>query len=83
MLVEACNKLEKSGKKVIKTCYYLQAGVDNSVAKEELNLLLDFLKGLAPKISTNGLFDINRKLFSIIFTATTSYLILILQFRNV
>lgn len=82
VLVRACDKLERCGEDIVQTCYMLQENIGKSNVSDELMLLVEYLKALAPKISASGLFYINRKLFSSFFAVTTSYIIIILQFRN-
>lgn len=81
ILVRSCDILEKSGDEVIHTCYMLLENIDESISIELL-LLVKYLKATSPKISASGLFYINRKLLSSFFTVTTTYIIIILEFRN-
>lgn len=80
--VIACDKLECCGEEIIQSCYVLQENISEPFIKNEFSMLVEYLKALAPKVSAFGLFYINRRLFSAFFAVTTSYVIIILQFRN-
>lgn len=80
--VMACDKLECCGEEIVHNCYVLQQNISEPFIKNELMMLAEYLKALAPKVSASGLFYINRRLFSSFFAVTTSYVIIILQFRN-
>lgn len=82
VLVAAGDKLEKSGQDMIQTCYVLQENIGKSNVSDELMLLVKYMEALAPKISASGIFFVNRKLLPSFFALATSYVIVILQFRN-
>lgn len=82
ILVMAGDSLENSGNNIIRTCYVLQENIGKSFVTDELELLVGYLKALAPRISASGLFCVNRRIFSSFFAITTSYIVIILQFRR-
>ncbi|KAG5889413.1 hypothetical protein JTB14_032747 [Gonioctena quinquepunctata] len=81
-LIMACDRVEKSGDELIDACFLLQEGMDKSDIGDELSFLIQHLQALKPKFSAAGLFYVNRKVLSTLLTFTTSYVIVILQFRN-
>lgn len=82
VLVRACDKLEKTGEDIVQCCYVLQENIEKSFVRDELILLVEYFKALAPKISAWEICYFNRRLFATLFSVTTSYIIIILQFRN-
>ncbi|CAH1160195.1 unnamed protein product [Phaedon cochleariae] len=79
--IMSCDKLEKSGLKVLETCHYLQTTVEDDFARKELANLADFIKALLPTISAAGFFKINQRLLPAFLSALTSYVIIIIQFE--
>lgn len=82
ILVGACDKIEKCGEDMIQAVFSLQdKQVDSDVRRESL-FLVGYLRALAPKITASGLFYINRGILISIFSISTNYVIIVLQFRN-
>lgn len=79
-----CDKLEETGQDIVRTCYVLQEydDVEQSIRRKELVLLSKFFRKLAPKISACGYFSVNKNVLSGLFSAVTSYAIIITQFRQ-
>lgn len=82
LLIGACDRIEESGKRIIRNCYAIQKNFAKSWISDELTLLVEYMKALAPKISACGLIDVNRKLYLSFFSVTITYIIVILQFRR-
>ncbi|KAJ8926357.1 hypothetical protein NQ314_021286 [Rhamnusium bicolor] len=80
-IVMSCDGIEKSGRNVTKTCYRLQRGMSRCVLRKELLALAQFTKTLNPKFTAAGFYTINQKVLAAIFSAVTTYLIIVIQFN--
>lgn len=80
--MKAGDDIESIAQEIIQTCYLHLETIPKSTASDEILLLLEYLKPLAPRISAGGLFDVNKKLIYGFFSISTSYFILLIQFRN-
>lgn len=77
----SCDRVEKSGRKVTTTSYQKLLDLETSALKEELSLLAESTKQLAPKISAAGFFTLNQALLVSMFSSATTYVIIIIQFN--
>ncbi|XP_023310340.1 uncharacterized protein LOC108909359 [Anoplophora glabripennis] len=82
-IVMSCDRVERCGQDIVRTCYKLQGQVDKGPLRDELVLLTRYVEGLAPKISAWGFFQVNQRLLCGLFATFATYLIIILQFRKV
>lgn len=77
----SCDGVEQSGKKIVKTCFMYHDVMEKPSVKDELVLFVKFVKELAPTFSAAGFFQINQSVISTLFSAVTTYLIIIIQFN--
>ncbi|KAG5895102.1 hypothetical protein JTB14_036377 [Gonioctena quinquepunctata] len=80
IMVMSCDSLEKSGQKMIKTCYALHLKLENGNIKEQMLLLAEYMEEWRPILSAGGFYALNRKCLLKIFSSFVTYLFVILQF---
>lgn len=76
-----CDGVERSGRNVVKTCFLHQELLEKPSCKDELMLFARIIKELAPTFSAAGFFPVNQGVLSTLFSAVTTYLIIIIQFN--
>ncbi|KAJ8917988.1 hypothetical protein NQ315_011441 [Exocentrus adspersus] len=80
-IVMSCDGVEQSGKRIAKTCFLYQEVLEKPSFKEELVLFSRFATELAPSFTAAGFFQINQPVLATLFSAVTTYLIIIIQFN--
>ncbi|XP_074035664.1 uncharacterized protein [Leptinotarsa decemlineata] len=83
ILVMACESVEQSGKRIVKTCYSIHESVENTLVRQQLELLVQYAEQWKPRFSAGGFYDINQSCLSSIFSAIITYLVIIIQFNMV
>nr|APC94333.1 gustatory receptor 3 [Pyrrhalta aenescens] len=83
VLAMACDAVEKSGKRVIKTCYLFVEELKDAAKKEQLRLLARYAEQWCPVFSAAGFYDINQSCLTSIFSAILTYFVIIIQFNMV
>ncbi|KAJ8947993.1 hypothetical protein NQ314_008509 [Rhamnusium bicolor] len=77
-----CDLTVRESQKVIKICYNLnQKEILSSEERQELRNLINQVKINIPKFTAAGFFEIGRTTLFSFFGATTTYLIVIIQFH--
>ncbi|CAG9812395.1 unnamed protein product [Phaedon cochleariae] len=83
VMIMSCDSTEKSGQKIIKTCFHLHDHVENFTVKEKLLMLANYVKQWKPVFSAAGFYDIHQTTLSSIFSAFITYSVIIIQFNMV
>lgn len=83
VIVISCDITLQKANEIVEICYDLQETLPTySKEREEVFKLLEFVMSRKPKYSAADFFVVNRKtLFSVLYVATT-YIIVIIQFRE-
>lgn len=82
VVIIACDKLEQCGEEIIHNCFILQVNISHPFINNELMMLIEYVRALAPKISASGMFYINKQLFTSFLAVIITYVIVVLQFRQ-
>ncbi|XP_018566102.1 gustatory receptor 68a-like [Anoplophora glabripennis] len=80
LLTMACESVEKSGRSVVKNCYNLHGTEEDYQIKEQILLLVTYLKRWSPTFSAAGFFNVNQRTLPALVSAIVSYLVLVEQF---
>lgn len=79
----SCDVIEKSSTKTIKICYnYYDGSSKDDVIYDDLFAVAKFLEGIKPVFTAAGFYSINRGTIVKVFSALTTYMIIILQFNT-
>ncbi|RZC41106.1 7tm 7 domain containing protein, partial [Asbolus verrucosus] len=81
-VIMSCDSATRESKKIVMLCYKIQQHcVANSIERKELIYLAEVTSASVPTFTAAGFFEINRNTFLGILSATTTYLIIIIQFN--
>lgn len=76
----ACDSVEKSGESAVKNSYLLHGTKEDYEIREQLLLLVTYLKRWHPTFSAAGFFNVNQRTLPALVSAAFSYLVLVKQF---
>lgn len=79
-LVIYCEGIEIQSKNIVKTCYSHQESLSGTVLENQLLRFAEISEHLLPHFTAAGFVKVNKSLLSSIFSATITYLIIIIQF---
>ncbi|CAH1112904.1 unnamed protein product [Psylliodes chrysocephalus] len=79
-LVIYCEGIEIQSKNIVKTCYSHQESLSGTVLENQLLRFAEISEHLLPHFTAAGFVRVNKSLLSSIFSATITYLIIIIQF---
>ncbi|KAJ8956682.1 hypothetical protein NQ318_014037 [Aromia moschata] len=80
ILIISCDRAEKSGLKVISTCYLLHESIGDRRVKDKLLQLVEYAQQWKPHFSAAGFYDVNQSTLTAIFEAVITYLVILIQF---
>ncbi|EFA02933.1 gustatory and odorant receptor 63a [Tribolium castaneum] len=82
-VILTCDSAASSGNKISNLCYKLQKDfADSSSERRELILLAKEISDNPIKFTASDFFEINKSTFFGIISVTTTYLIILIQFKN-
>lgn len=82
ILANSCDNIEKNVLQLITTCMLVSTDTNDRCIRNSLVDLAIFMETAFPKISACGLFTINNKFLLTLLSATTGYIIIMLQFEK-
>lgn len=78
----SCDLVEKSGQKLIRSCYCLQTGLTDSDQRRELINLALFFDKLRPRFTAAGFYYVDQSVLAGVFSLVTTYAIICIQFNT-
>ncbi|CAG9857846.1 unnamed protein product [Phyllotreta striolata] len=79
-IIKSCNDVQMLGEKVYVCCYTSQETLGGSKFENELLKFAKLIKPLLPQYTAGGFVTVNQRILSSLFSATLTYLIVIIQF---
>uniref|UniRef100_A0A6P7FBJ6 Uncharacterized protein LOC114328342 isoform X2 n=1 Tax=Diabrotica virgifera virgifera TaxID=50390 RepID=A0A6P7FBJ6_DIAVI len=79
LIINSCDRVEKKANELLEACIYVAGETKDATAQDMVN----FIKYLIPKFSCAGFFGINQMVLSTFLSTTSTYIIIILQFRAI
>ncbi|CAG9854765.1 unnamed protein product [Phyllotreta striolata] len=82
LIVFSCDKVNKTARKIVILCYLKPGLLNKTPIRDDLVSFVQFAEKLLPNFSAAGFFYINQTILSTLFSAISTYLIIIIQFNS-
>lgn len=82
-VIRRCSKVKENYTNVLSECYNLHIQIENKLERNDLEKVENYIRNYPPVFTAAGFFQLSKEIFSSFFSATVTYLILLIQFNTV